>query len=170
MRPGAWVRGLIWTAVALIASWALSVARVPGIDVRAASNATGLPVVERNGDEGPRTTSLLTELPLRFEANMGQTDERVSFLTRGRGYTLFLTSNEAVFALQTAGSSDTVRMMLLGANPAPRVSGRGRLSSKTHYYLGSDPSDWRLDVPSYAEVTFEDVYPGIDLVYHSRTG
>src|SRR5438445_6411216 len=39
------------------------------------------------------------KLPLSFEANRGQTDDRVKFLSRGRGYTLFLTSTDAVFVL-----------------------------------------------------------------------
>jgi hypothetical protein len=34
-----------------------------------------------------------------FEANHGQTDRRVKFLARGRGYTVFLTATEAVLAL-----------------------------------------------------------------------
>jgi hypothetical protein len=40
------------------------------------------------------------KLPLTFEANRGQTDPRVQFLARGRGYTLFVTATEAVLALQ----------------------------------------------------------------------
>lgn len=39
------------------------------------------------------------KLPLTFEANQGQTDSRVKFLSRGRGFTVFLTSREAVLAL-----------------------------------------------------------------------
>ena len=35
-------------------------------------------------------------LPLVFEANAGQTDPAVKFLSRGPGYTLFLTHTEAV--------------------------------------------------------------------------
>jgi hypothetical protein len=38
-------------------------------------------------------------LPLSFEANRGQTDSRVNFITRGPGYNLFLTSTDAVFAM-----------------------------------------------------------------------
>ena len=41
-------------------------------------------------------------LPLQFEANRGQTDARVKFLSRGPGYTLFLTNNEAVLSLRNA--------------------------------------------------------------------
>ena len=38
-------------------------------------------------------------LPLSFELNQGQTDERVKFLARSEGYVLFLTATEAVMAL-----------------------------------------------------------------------
>src|SRR5580658_757921 len=37
------------------------------------------------------------KLPLRFEENVGQTDSQVRYISRGSGYTLFLTSGEAVF-------------------------------------------------------------------------
>src|SRR5229473_2064814 len=40
------------------------------------------------------------KLPLSFEANHGQADERVKFLSRTGGYTLFLTGDEAVLALR----------------------------------------------------------------------
>ena len=40
------------------------------------------------------------KLPLAFEANTGQTSDDVKFLSRGQGYTLFLTrSAEAVLVL-----------------------------------------------------------------------
>src|SRR5437763_13456959 len=41
------------------------------------------------------------KLPLSFEANQGQTDPRVKFLSRGKGYTLFLTGDEAVLSLRS---------------------------------------------------------------------
>ncbi|MEE9204159.1 MAG: hypothetical protein V3U08_04010, partial [Nitrospirales bacterium] len=41
-------------------------------------------------------------LPLSFEPNRGQSDKQVKFLSRGRGYTLFLTKTEAVLALRSA--------------------------------------------------------------------
>jgi len=45
-------------------------------------------------------------LPLAFEANAGQTDERVDFLSRGKGYTLFLTrGGGATLVLTSAGQS-----------------------------------------------------------------
>ena len=43
------------------------------------------------------------KLPLSFEANQGQTDRQVRFLSRASGYSLFLTENEAVLSLRKPG-------------------------------------------------------------------
>src|SRR5262249_11951127 len=48
----------------------------------------------------PRLVEAYGKLPLSFEVNRGQTDARVKFLSRGSGYSLFLTGNEAVLALK----------------------------------------------------------------------
>jgi len=56
------------------------------------SNASGLQRVKVAEDYG--------KLPLSFEANTGQADNRVKFLSRGSGYGLYLTGQEAVLALQ----------------------------------------------------------------------
>ena len=47
----------------------------------------------------PRIVAAYGRLPLSFELNQGQTDSRVKFLSRGSGYSLFLTGNEAVLTL-----------------------------------------------------------------------
>ena len=51
---------------------------------------------------GPQAQARILEgygkLPLSFEANHGQADARVKFLSRTGGYTLFLTGDEAVLA------------------------------------------------------------------------
>src|SRR5205807_10212412 len=45
------------------------------------------------------------KLPLSFEANLGQIDSSVKFLSQGRGYTLFLRGDEAVLALRNANGA-----------------------------------------------------------------
>src|SRR5438128_2673274 len=58
-------------------------------------------------------------LPLSFEANQGQADGQVNFLSRGSGYSLFLTPGKAVLDLQNqAVPADTLSMQVLGANLA----------------------------------------------------
>jgi len=46
------------------------------------------------------------KLPLSFEPNLGQSDPSVRFLSRGAGYTLFLTSDEAILSLLPANRSN----------------------------------------------------------------
>src|ERR1700677_590058 len=46
------------------------------------------------------------KLPLAFEPNLGQADPQVKFLSRGDGYSLFLTPAEAVFVLKRGNFRD----------------------------------------------------------------
>jgi hypothetical protein len=48
-------------------------------------------------------------LPMRFEANQGQTNPQVNFISRGSGYILFLTPNEAVLVLKENGRPDGLK-------------------------------------------------------------
>ena len=52
-----------------------------------------------------RVSNSYWRLPLRFEANLGQTESRVRYIARGLGYNLFLTSDEAVFSLRSNTTS-----------------------------------------------------------------
>ncbi len=106
------------------------------------------------------------KLPLTFEANHGQTDSQVRFVSRGRGYAMFLTATEAV--LVRGGSS--VRMKFDGANPAPRITGVDPLAGKRSYFIGRDPRKWRTAIPTYGKVRYENLYPGVDLVFRGSQG
>ncbi|HZF19422.1 MAG TPA: SBBP repeat-containing protein [Burkholderiales bacterium] len=114
------------------------------------------------------------KLPLQFEANRGQTDKQVRFLSRGPGYGLYLTEREAVLVLskkrdaQASAKSVALRMSLVGAASKSLVSGRDALLGKANYFIGRDPSKWRSNVPTYAKVHYQNVYPGIDLVYYGN--
>jgi uncharacterized repeat protein (TIGR01451 family) len=118
-----------------------------------------------------------------FEANQGQTDARVKFLSRGHGYGLFLTADEAVLTLHrpshvetrraaspSASSNNVIRMRLDGANSAARVSGADLLPGKSNYFIGNDPSKWHRGIPQYARVNYGSVYPGVDLTYYGNQG
>ncbi|RKT44452.1 SBBP repeat-containing protein [Thiocapsa rosea] len=63
-----------------------------------------------------------------------------------------------------------VRMRLEGAtrNPAPRITGLERRPGISNYYLGKDPAKWHSGVPHYAKVQYDQVYPGIDLVFYGN--
>jgi hypothetical protein len=119
------------------------------------------------------TTASISEsygqLPLTFEANAGQADKAVKFLSRGQGYTLFLTPAEAVLSLRGPQEETAViRMQVAGGKREPRVVGLDPQATKSNYLLGNDPSHWQTGVSHYARVRYEDVYPGVDLIYRGN--
>ena len=113
-------------------------------------------------------------LPLGFEANQGQVDGQVKYLARGRAYTLFLTSRAAVLSLRSARAGQPatacLRLTLRGATATPVIKGEEKLPGQSHYFLGNDPGQWRTHIPTYARVRYQQVYPGVDLVYYGQQG
>lgn len=117
---------------------------------------------------------LLSSGPLIFERNQGQTDQRVSFLARGKGFRLFLTQNAMVFTLAPesakAGSQvrspEPITFQFKGAN-AVQPEGLEELPGKSNYFIGSHSV---THVHQYARVIYRALYPGIDLVFYSRQG
>ncbi|HVM62484.1 MAG TPA: SBBP repeat-containing protein [Verrucomicrobiae bacterium] len=141
-----------------------------------ASTAPG--IIERYG-----------HLPLSFEVNSGQTDDRAGFVSRGQGYTLYLTPTEAVLTLckdegrprpaefrytrsmsPASPAAELVRMRLLGANPQAPAASMDPLPGRVNYFVGDDPTGWKLAIPLYGRAVFHRVYPGVDLTYHGQQG
>ncbi|MFH1699353.1 MAG: SBBP repeat-containing protein [Candidatus Zixiibacteriota bacterium] len=58
-----------------------------------------------------------------------------------------------------------IKATFFGANPGATVEGEGLLELRCNYFLGSDRSRWRTDVPNYEAIVLRDIYPGIDLHY-----
>ncbi len=170
--------------------------------------SSGSTVSQPNAPIAARVVESYGRLPLSFEPNQGQADAQVTFLSRGSGHALFLTSSEAVLALrkrlapverrksarQTFRSpvfsparkgiavypqnnfafqnrklqSTVLRMRMLGANSAAKVTGLDELPSKSNYFIGNNAEKWRRNVPNYAKVRYQNIYPGIDLVYYGN--
>jgi hypothetical protein len=130
-------------------------------------------------DVRPKVESkrLLEGLPMAFEQNRGQTDPAVKYLSRGPGYQVFLTAEEAVVVVAADAASESpagrpavVRMRFDGANRTACVKGEDLLGHKTNYLSSADPAKNITDVSSHAKVRYESVYPGIDVVYYGNRG
>ncbi|MDX2031498.1 MAG: SBBP repeat-containing protein [Blastocatellia bacterium] len=139
-----------------------------------------------------KTEPIESRSPIYFELNQGQTDAAVRSVARGNGYGLYLTADEAVFALRPAESegrrsrlSEGLRadrmvrsedaapgvrlaMKLVDAERPVAITGEEPRSSRSNYLIGKDPAGWHRGVPHYAKVRYERVYPGIDLVYYGN--
>ena len=130
--------------------------------------------------------SILAGLPLIFEPNVGQgnlqpTDSRARFVTHGSGYSMVLGNEGAILSLVTktrstsssSGSESRVQtlgMRLAGASPNVSLSAVDPLPGKSNYFIGNNPAKWRTGVPQFARVRYENVYPGINLVFYGNQG
>jgi len=126
------------------------------------------------------------KLPLQFEANQGQQPAPVKFLSRGKDYTLFLTPDGATLSLRkfepeavrkaldptTNGprveAAADLRLKLEGGNPDVRLSGADPLPGMMNYFIGKDHAKWRTNIQTYGKVRYDQVYPGIDLVFYGN--
>ena len=64
----------------------------------------------------------------------------------------------------------SVRFRLPGAAPKSSPQGLLLLTGKSNYFIGKDPTQWRMNVPQFARVRYRNIYPGIDLVYYGNQG
>jgi hypothetical protein len=113
------------------------------------------------------------KLPLIFEPNLGQTDEKVKFISRGHGYGLFLTGTEAVLSLQKQGKNNSaktavVKMQVVGADTDANAVGLDETEGKTNYFIGNNPADWQTNVSNFKRVKYESIYSGVDMIYYGN--
>lgn len=148
---------------------------------------TGAGVSEASGPAKVRILKTYTGLPRTFEVNRGQSHPQVKFVSRGADHTLFLASGEAVLALHEAPSPRSripagsagpraraggrsgrgvTRMSLLRSRPRPRLVGRDELPGTVNYFLGRGTGERYANIPTFAAVAYEGVYPGVDWVFH----
>src|SRR5947199_3038248 len=125
----------------------------------------------------PRAVSLLSGLPLIFEPNQGQanlnpSDARARFVARGPNFGLFLGSEGAILNLPSSRPehAKTLQMKLIGSNPNAPIAAADPLPGKSNYLLGNNPAQWHRNVPQFARVRYENVYPGINLVFYGNQG
>ncbi len=130
-------------------------------------------------------------LPSAFILNAGQIpDSAVRYEVRSSagqlgftpsGVTLDLTipantpiakqdSNPNHAADSTPQKSVTVNLSFDGANSNAVLVGADQLPGVANFFIGSDPSQWHTNVPTYAGVVYRDLYPGVDLTYGGHAG
>jgi hypothetical protein len=110
---------------------------------------------------------------LPFEPNVGQTDPSIRFLARTPGGVLYFGESAVTLSVASGGSESGgpqgqpayVRLQFLDTGSNVSIAGRETLAGKVNYLTGNDPSKWRTNLPTYADVVYSGLYPGISLVY-----
>lgn len=100
-----------------------------------------------------------------FEPNAGQAEGATRFLLRTGPGTFFFTGSEVVLASST---TSPLRVRFLGADPGSRVDAAERGPGTVNYFVGSDPQRWHAGLPTYAEIRYANLYPGVVLSYRTE--
>ncbi|SDS85736.1 Beta-propeller repeat-containing protein [Paenibacillaceae bacterium GAS479] len=123
-----------------------------------------------------------------FEHNAGQLDSQVAFLLRGSNSAYYFTPSHIalLFSKLMEDSEDrlsslvkpaskqkqyeawSLRMNFVDAEPNPSIDGLEPLENKNNYFKGSDPSKWHTNVPTFGQVKYTGLYPGIDMLFYEN--
>jgi hypothetical protein len=135
--------------------------RVPGwwIPVLAVTAALALYAVRpRRLEAKPARWS---SMPVFIVANQGQWPQEVRYAARPAGLEILFTDAGPVFV--SGGRRLEIRFE--SATAPLRVEGVHALAGRVHFLQGPDPDNWIRDVPTFGELMYRQLYPGIDLRY-----
>lgn len=90
--------------------------------------------------------------------------------SQNRGSELHVASGEEMVVEAPRRRGCAIWVWFEGANPSPRVEAREGLPGKCNFFLGNDSSRWQTEVPTFREVVYRDLWPGVDLVWRVVEG
>ncbi len=138
---------------------------------------------KKSKDEFPE---IISPSQILFEENKGQTSQDVKFLSRGKGFNLFLTQAEAVFQLPDIKCDRkkakienqilrpckpfSLMMKMFGANANAFIRGIDQALTKSGYFIGNDESLWLDDINNFQTIEYQEIYQGINLLFHGLAG
>lgn len=108
---------------------------------------------------------MVSGLPLSFEPTALPAGDGAEFVAHGPSYTIGLNDRGAALG----SGSHVIRLEVLGARAAAPAAEKP-LPGVVNYFIGNDPSQWRTDVKTFAQVRYSGVYPGVDLMYYGTQG
>lgn len=135
--------------------------------------------------------SLYAQGKIDFEQNYSQYPSQVRYKVGiGGGLTLFMEQNRFTYVKYDPAQLEQIHqnshqaengntrkegivdlhafhMNFVGANTNALVSAAGPRAYYTNYFLGNDPAKWAVNVPSYSEVFYTGIYPGINISAYS---
>ena len=178
-----WVIPALTIVIALLALHLLAappVAQLHGFEKEAAGrfdsgshfqSTAVTPAISDRGNEGQTMTrAAYAKLPLSFVPNTGQMDARVRYSAQSGGRSFYFTTREAVFSFAAKSKGLVLRLAFLDGNSRTAITGQKEAIGKVHYIIGNDPSRWHTDLPTYGEIVYRDLWPGIDLLFRSEGG
>jgi len=132
-----------------------------------------------------RLAQTLNKMSLTFVENQGQYDSDVKFSVKAGGQTIFFTPAEVVYSIiQVDKDSEeapdglpgeaekkevtggVIRQKFISASSGLSIIGENELETKVNFFIGNDPDQWQSKVKTYKNISYQDLYDGVDLVFY----
>jgi hypothetical protein len=132
--------------------------------------AQGPPAVPGRDAASSQASGDYSNLPLSFIPNRGQTNERVRYYTQGHGFGFYFTDKKAVLAMQKGGRGQALDLRFLGASSGATLVAEQRGKGTVNYLRGDDPSRWQSGLPTYGQLAYHGLWPGVDMRFRGAGG
>ncbi len=110
-----------------------------------------------------------TAMPMAFEPNSGQASPGVHYVARGAHYSVRLEGTGPVLELTGKKNENrTLAISFSGGRTGIKPEATTRLAGTVNYFVGRDRTKWKSNVPTFAQVRYSAVYPGIDVLYYGQ--
>jgi hypothetical protein len=118
-----------------------------------------LPIASANALTGAGSS----QMPFTFVENKGQADARIRYIGNGPEFKAWFEDRGVVLQQGRAA----VKIAFEGGG-APVITPEQATGARANYLRGSNPADWRTDLPLFGAVHYAGVWPGIDLTYSAE--
>jgi Beta-propeller repeat len=133
------------------------------------ASAAGTQTATSNAQEKTkqRAAGAYGKLPLAFVQNRGQANKRVRYYVQGAGHSFYFTPDKTVLSFTKKEKGIALHLTPLSASPNTRLVARERAPGKVNYLIGSEH---HRNLPTYRELAYRNVWPGVDLVFRGQGG
>ncbi len=144
----------------------------------AAAQAAATPPTAR---PGPRVDT--ARLPIAFTRNDGQAAPAVRYLGQAQGVSVWFTATGVTLGLAhgparladaaqhlPAHAGVQLTLAFRRASLHPQITSGARQAGTVNYIAGSSPARWHTHIPSYAQVTYRGLWPGITATFTTSHG
>ena len=116
--------------------------------------------------QSPSRTPSSVSIPVVFELNQGQASATYRFLARNTGGEVRFTDSGPDFLIGGRTDRAIIRLRSVGVPAETRAEGKLPLQAKANYLIGRDASRWIRNASTFAEIAYDGMYPGVDLLFY----
>jgi hypothetical protein len=115
----------------------------------------------------PVTATKTVSIPLTFERNDGQVSRAYRFVSRhGSLQALFSANGVDLIVPESPKRARRIKIRTCPAASAAEVQAEQPLPGRANYLRRQQVESWITSVPTFGQLRYASVYPGIDLLFH----